>query len=234
MPRFRPVVAGVHALVSLPVGVHVHLLRHGGDLALVDTGYRGAAGGILAALEALGHGPRDLAHILVTHYHTDHTGSLAALSAATGARVYMSAREAPVVRSGGRWPPLEPHGLLGRVMLPLLAFDPHRADPAPVHHELQGGETLPLAGGVRVLPTPGHTAGHCSFLWGGAGGVLFTGDAASHLPGGPGLALFNEDNARAGESFRGLGRENFETACFGHGPPLVKDAAAAFRRAARD
>lgn len=60
---------------------------HRGDVAVVDPG---DAGPVLAALEAEG---LRLTAILATHHHPDHTGGIAALVAATGARALGPGRE---------------------------------------------------------------------------------------------------------------------------------------------
>ena len=37
-------------------------------------------------------------------------------------------------------------------------------EPVPVDEELTDGQLLPVAGGLRVVHTPGHSPGHASFL----------------------------------------------------------------------
>ena len=50
----------------------------------------------------------------------------------------------------------------------------------PVVEELVDGQVLDVAGGLRVLHTPGHTPGHVSLLH-EASGVLITGDAIFNM-----------------------------------------------------
>ena len=62
--------------------------------------------------------------------------------------------------------------------------------------------------------------------------LLFAGDAAVNAfglgpPSGP-LGLFNEDRAQAKQSFRKLAALDFDVPCFGHGPPLDREASLAF------
>ncbi|MFD1734272.1 MBL fold metallo-hydrolase [Deinococcus malanensis] len=80
-------VPGLHQL-SLGI-VNVFLLEHDSSLVLIDTGVAGSEDVILNAVRTLGHTPTDVHHIIVTHFHPDHSGSLAALKVVTGARVYM-------------------------------------------------------------------------------------------------------------------------------------------------
>ena len=77
-------------------------------LTLVDTGVPGSADKIVAAIRQLGKQPSDVRHILVTHAHPDHIGSLAVLKQATGARVYAHPLDAPIIRSGSGFRPLKP------------------------------------------------------------------------------------------------------------------------------
>ena len=60
------------------------------------------------------------------------------------------------------------------------------SDPLPnpsqnQRHSLPG-DTLPIAGGFDIIPTPGHCAGQVALLW-RAGRMLFAGDAASNVLG---------------------------------------------------
>jgi glyoxylase-like metal-dependent hydrolase (beta-lactamase superfamily II) len=59
--------------------------------------------------------------------------------------------------------------------------------------------------------------------------ILFTGDAAASV-GNPIIGVFNVDPAQAKDSFRRMSSLDFETAAFGHGPPIAAGAAEAFRK----
>ena len=66
---------------------------------LVDTGLPGNAPKILAAMQAEGYKPWDLALIIITHVHTDHFGSAAALAGATVRRcLSTAAKQMPLPR----------------------------------------------------------------------------------------------------------------------------------------
>jgi hydroxyacylglutathione hydrolase len=110
--------------------------------------------------------------ILVTHCHWDHLLGVADLAEDTGAPVYMSATEAPVLESpdtvyAGNAPPIRPHSPEVR---------------------LEGDETLELAGlTFETIRIPGHSPGHLAFHADGAllsGDVLFAGSVGrADLPG---------------------------------------------------
>jgi glyoxylase-like metal-dependent hydrolase (beta-lactamase superfamily II) len=176
--------------------------------------------------------------IVITHHHSDHTGSLNDMVRLTNATVYVHPADAPVVR--GDRPPPGPNRakLSGRTLGPLIMkLKSSRADPAVVDHELVDGQDLDIAGGIRVLHTPGHTAGQTSLLWNRHGGVLIAGDAAGARgnrvapPVGAVFGMFTEDIEEAKRSFRKLADLEFEVAVFGHGNPIRERASEVFRGA---
>ena len=95
--------------------------------------------------------------------------------------------------------------------------------------DVAAGETIPVAGGIQAVGTPGHTLGHLAFLWPEDGGVLFVGDAANNV-GGLQLSPIYEDLIVGRASLRALAQLDFETACFAHGAPIVGGADQEFRR----
>ncbi|MQA86666.1 MAG: MBL fold metallo-hydrolase [Streptosporangiales bacterium] len=77
-----------------------------------------------------------------------------------------------------------------------------------------------------VVDAPGHTAGSIA-LYLAEPRVLFTGDAVARSPQGQVmLGVFNVDPSEAAASFKRLATLDTEIACFGHGEPLTRDAAA--------
>jgi hydroxyacylglutathione hydrolase len=148
------------------------LRRDGGERALVvDPGEEAPM--ILGALDDLGV---KVDAILVTHCHFDHVGAVAPVARATGAPVYVSAIERPV---------------LADIMsyVPFAGFGPYESWEA--EHTLNGGEKLELAGfEIDVLFTPGHSPGHLTFSIPDeraifSGDVLFQGSVGRvDLPGG--------------------------------------------------
>lgn len=148
------------------------LRRDGSDRALVvDPGEE--AERILAAVEEMGV---SVEAILVTHCHFDHVGAVAPVARATGAPVYVSEIERPV---------------LADIMsyVPFAGFGPYESYEAD--HTLKGGEKLELAGmEIDVLFTPGHSPGHLTYSIPAeraifSGDVLFQGSVGRvDLPGG--------------------------------------------------
>ena len=230
------IVPGLHRL--LKGYVNAYAIEHEDGFTLVDTGLPQRAPRIAARLRELDRSLSDVRTILITHHHSDHTGSLNDIVRLTGAIVYVHPADAPVVR-GVRPPPgPNPTKLLGRTLGPLIMkLKSSRADPAGVDHELLDGQELDVAGGIRVLHAPGHTAGQTSFLWNRHGGVLIAGDAAGARgnrvapPVGVVFGMFTEDIDEAKRSFHGLANLEFEVAVFGHGNPITERASEVFRGA---
>jgi glyoxylase-like metal-dependent hydrolase (beta-lactamase superfamily II) len=228
------IVPGLHRI--LKGYVNAYAIEDDDGLVLVDTGLPQRAPRVIAAARELGHSPNDVKAILVTHHHSDHMGSLDDLLRLTEATVYVHRADAPIVR-GHRPPPGPNHAkVAGRTLGPLIMrLSSSRADPAKVDHELVDGQDLDLAGGVRAIHTPGHTAGQTSFLWNRHGGVLLAGDAAGARgrrvspPVGILFGMFTEDISEANRSFRKLADLEFEVAVFGHGNPIRERASDAFR-----
>ena len=213
--------------------VNAFLLAEEEGITLIDSGLPNRKATILGALNRMGRQPQDLKHIAVTHHHVDHTGSLTALAEASGAKVYVHPLDAPIVRGEKAAPGPNPKSILGKVLGPVIARLPgSKLQPAKVHREVQDGEELPVAGGLKAIHTPGHTAGHLAYLMPGHGGVLFGGDAAGNVFGrlGPPLGMFTEDMKQAKASLRKLAELEFDVACFGHGRVLKGKAKTTFRR----
>ncbi len=217
--------------ISLGI-VNAFLLESNDDLVLIDTGTPGSADKILGAVRALGKRPSDIKQILITHLHADHTGSLAALKTATSAPVYMHPVDAALVRIGIAGRPMKPApGVMPRLMVTML-----RLRGAPVveavetDHEVNDGDTLPIAGGIEVIHTPGHSAGQVAFLWPQNGGVLFAGDVAGNVGNKLGISIVYEDMPLGMKSLERLSRMPFATAIFGHGGPIVNAASEQFHQ----
>jgi hydroxyacylglutathione hydrolase len=159
-------------LLPLPAFADNYIwLVHDGRRALVVD--PGDAQPVFEALQRLG---LQLDTILVTHHHADHTGGVAALREATGARVYGPARETipePVQRLNG-------------------------GD----HIAIDGVGALQF----EVIDVPGHTAGHIAYYCADfagdtpvvfCGDTLFSGGCGRLFEGTPAQMLANRSDALA-------------------------------------
>ncbi len=136
-----------------------YLLVSGNSLTLVDTGTARMGQAILRYVQQIGHAPRDITRILLTHRHFDHMGSAAELHAATNATVWAHPLDIPQIDGHERNRP--PKGMIGVVMnamLPLIS----PFHPCPVGATLSDGQRIDLGGDLGTLQvslTPGHTMG---------------------------------------------------------------------------
>lgn len=188
-------------------------------LTLIDTGFPGSSARITDFIRSLGRSVEEIGLIIVTHHHFDHAGGLAELRKLTRAKV--AAHRADI---GDIEEPLSYPGIMRRLLrIPLLSalrsvfFIRDNDDDI----KLVGGEILEPLGGLRVVHTPGHTAGSIS-LFSPANKLLIVGDALNKrhwLP--PKKA--SADLAQALTSIEKMSRLDFEILCFGHGQPLTGD-----------
>jgi N-acyl homoserine lactone hydrolase len=145
-------------------------------MSLFFRGLRPAGEPFDAQLRQLGIEPADVRTVVMTHLHVDHTSGLRLLP---NAELVCSEREWAAA-TGGRLPSLQGYV---RGHLPDAARV-RRVDPTagPAVEPFGGALDLLGDGSVRLLSTPGHTAGHVSLLVEGAGPagepVLLVGDAA--------------------------------------------------------
>jgi glyoxylase-like metal-dependent hydrolase (beta-lactamase superfamily II) len=192
-------------------------------VVLVDAGMEADGSDMLRGLEALGARSADIRAILLTHWHNDHSSGAEALREASGARVYHHALEAPNFERSAvgplrrRFADLLPeHGPLSALKA-LVGQSPPRAIRGATR--LSGGETI--EGRFQVLHTPGHSAGHVSFLY-LPGRVLFAGDALAVC--GERLwflsRFLTEDRPRARASMRAVASIDAAAICPGHRGPL--------------
>lgn len=219
----------VPGLYAIPIGGVNAFLIDSDELTLVDTGVMNSADKILEAVQAVGRKTSDLRHILVTHCHPDHAGSLAELKKRTRALAYMHPIDAAITRIGKLTQDLKPSPGMEDIFHQFIWFGDAEYDAAEVEHEVHDGEELPIAGGIRAIHVPGHSAGQLAFLWGEHSGVLFVADAASNMM-GLGYSLGYQDFEQGKHDLMKLAALDFDVACFGHGEAIVPGASDQFKQ----
>lgn len=202
-------------------------LEDDGSVTLVDTGLRFAPSRIVAALASIGRRPQDVARIVLTHAHVDHAGGARRMLEETGLPgVAIHADDADFLRTGTA-PPTDatlPGGQLFARM-PSGGFKS-----ASVAQVLRDGDVLPVAGGIQVIHTPGHTPGHVSLLH-PASGVLITGDSLFNVRSrlSWSVSLFCTSFAQAKASAQRLADLDYSVVAFMHGPELSSGGREAVR-----
>ena len=188
--------------VNGPRGIVKSFLVCGDDrLILVDTGFSDAdADIIMDAIKDMDHKHEDLKLCILTHRHGDHTGGLKKLKKTLKFQVMAHELDMPAIQK-------------------TTGYD--------VEHVVRGGERLPDCGGINVLHTPGHTAGHISLHLPRIK-TLIAGDAivsaGEHLVVSP--AYLSSDPEAANESVKRLIAMNLdlERLLVGHGDDIYEDA----------
>ena len=195
---------------------------------LVDAGLPDQTDAIGAALGEAGIGVRDLRRIIFTHQDLDHVGSGAAFVRQSGAQVLAHPADAPYIEGRLRRLKPTPEMLEQR---PQMREVLERLEPVGVDEQLENGTRLELAGGTRVVFTPGHTPGHIS-LYLERSKLLISGDALTaeggYLNGPNPWATL--DMRTAVESLRRLADLDISTIVCYHGGVVSEDANGQLRR----
>ncbi len=174
--------------------VSAYLLVRGSEAAVVDTGVDGSVDEIQGALDAASVGWDAVGHVILTHHHPDHVGSLSAvLDAATGATAYAGEPDIAQITS-----------------------------PRPLRAVGDGDEVFGLQVIATPGHTPGHIAvldPASSLLV--AGDALNREGGSAVVGANPD---FSDDMAQATESVKKLAGLSIDAILFGHGDPIDSGA----------
>ena len=216
------IVPGIHK-VDGTWGGNVYLLAGSDSLTLVDAALPFNAGKIRRYIESIGRTLSDVRQVVLTHSHPDHTGSLRSLFGGSDVPALVHKAD---TRSGGlgRWLHYPGQLLSLPGNLPLLSR-------IPADGLLEDGVELSVLDGIKVLHTPGHTPGSVCLL-DEKRGVLIAGDMlisdgrSFHRP----VQFPGTDFRAYRKSIERIAALDFDTACVGHGNPVVGGAKAALER----
>ena len=171
--------------------VSAYVLARGGEAAIVDTGVAGSEAAIEASLTALNLGWNDVGHVIVTHLHNDHQGSLpAVLDLAPDATAYAGQEDIPEIQSPRRITAVGD----GDTVFDLTIIE------TPGH----------TPGHISVLDPAGT-----GLL---VAGDALNGQDGEVIGANP---QFTSDIPTADDSVRRLGQFTYDTVVFGHGEPVV-------------
>jgi len=143
--------------------VSAYIVVRGAEVAVVDTGVAGSENAIEAALATADMGWDSVAHVILTHHHPDHVGSMpAVLTAAPGATAYVGEadldsvsgpRELVAVRDGDDVFGLSVIGTPGHTAGHISLWDPAAS-------VLIAGDALNGADGGVAGPNPQFSENH--------------------------------------------------------------------------
>lgn len=162
--------------------VNCYLVRSSDGLTLFDAGLPGTRPVLRSLLRHLGATESDIDAVVLTHGHFDHVGMAKKLRG-EGADVLVHPRDAHLARHPYSYRPATPR-------VPYLLSHP-RGIPVISRMAMKGalgvrgvealgrvfdGHPVDAPGAPVTLWTPGHTGGHCAYLF-ADDGVLISGDA---------------------------------------------------------
>lgn len=193
-------------------GSYVYLIK-GEETVLIDTGLSFKRKGILKEIESLGVALTDIKHILITHHDIDHIGNLFLLQQLTGAKVWASREDIPIIYGDVDRSSFKKYlKYLFKVKIP-ENINPYIP-----------GESV---NGIEIIPTPGHTPGHVSLLY---QDVLFLGDILENKHGTlrPYPKAWNWNNEVMLESIKKIAPISAKWFCPAHGMPARANGSALF------
>lgn len=179
----RQVAPGVHRIHSHAV-VNWYLVEDAGRLAMIDAGLPPDWETLERVVRSLGRTTADLAAVVLTHAHVDHTGIAERARADAGATVYLpdGDRELAAHQLRASKSSRNPLRYLGKpatrsLYMKMLRTGALRSQPIRAFQTYADGDTLGAVPGSPVaVGTPGHTDGHTALHFPDRD-LLFTGDA---------------------------------------------------------
>jgi glyoxylase-like metal-dependent hydrolase (beta-lactamase superfamily II) len=149
--------------------------------AIVETGPTTSFEPVSDGLRALGIGPDELAHVIVTHIHLDHAGGVGRIAERyPKAAVWVHERGARHLADPSRLVDSAARIYGPEVLHPL--FGPVEPVPPQRIRSVAGGEQIHLGDRrLEVLATPGHAKHHIALV-DSTTGAVFTGDALGIHP----------------------------------------------------
>jgi glyoxylase-like metal-dependent hydrolase (beta-lactamase superfamily II) len=223
--------------------VNWYLVEAADGLTIVDAGVPRSWDSLLRVLGEIGRDAAEIRALVLTHAHFDHVGFAERARTELGIPVYVHENDVPLARkplqytherARSRYLLTKPRGLPH-----VLGFLAARAFWPPPLHEARpfsSGE-LDVPGSPRVIPTPGHTVGHCALHFPDRDAVIvgdaivmldpYTGAKGPRIVAGAATA----DSEWALRSLDALEAVEASTVLTGHGEPWRGGTAEAVRLA---
>jgi glyoxylase-like metal-dependent hydrolase (beta-lactamase superfamily II) len=242
----RDVAPGIHRIEHS--FTNLYLVEDGDALTLVDAGVPSTWDVLHDALRELGRRPDQIRALVLTHAHFDHIGCAERARRELRIPVHVHGKDVRLTREP-RYYAKERSPVVYALTHPqaapfVVAFLKNRAWwPAPVEEVESYGDDageLDVPGRPRVVPTPGHTEGHCALHFPDRDAVI-AGDAivtVNPYTAGRGPQIVarcaNVNSWQALASLDAIAATGARTVLVGHGEPFREGAAeaAALARAA--
>jgi glyoxylase-like metal-dependent hydrolase (beta-lactamase superfamily II) len=175
------VAEGIHRIEH--ACTNCYLVEDGGGLLLVDAGLPGTRRVFLSALGVLGRSVDDVRAVVLTHGHFDHLGFAEQLRVQRGVPVYGHPDDAYIASHPYRYqrertPLLYPvrYPKAVPVLARMTAAGALKVRGVKFLEPLTSESAAALPGHPVLIPSPGHTRGHCA-LYFPERGALISGDA---------------------------------------------------------
>jgi glyoxylase-like metal-dependent hydrolase (beta-lactamase superfamily II) len=241
----RDVAPGIHRIEDAFTNWYL-VEGEGDEVTIVDAGVRSSWNSLGAALTQIGKTADDVAAVVLTHAHFDHIGFAERARKELGVEVWVHEDDVPLTKHPLQYSHERSRlGYLARpqampIVLALLRGGAFWPTPVASVRRYADAGVLPLPGGARIVPTPGHTLGHCSFhlperdalIAGDAIVTLdpYTGTTGPRIVAGAATADFD----RALASLDGLAETEASIVLTGHGPAWRDGGVASAVAAARE
>jgi glyoxylase-like metal-dependent hydrolase (beta-lactamase superfamily II) len=220
--------------------VNWYLVEDGAQVTVVDTGHPASWKSLHAALDRIGRRPADVAAVVLTHAHFDHMGFAERARRELAVPVLAHEQELSVVSHPWRYdhersrlPYFVRHPSFVKMFTAMGAAGALWVKGTEHAQAYESGATLDVPGRPQVVPTPGHTHGHCSLHFPDRGAVIagdaivtlnpYTGSRGPQIVAGAATG----DSRQALASLDGLAATGAQTVLPGHGPVWREGAARA-------
>jgi len=199
-----------------------YIVKNGDSYVLIDTSMNTDGKDTFYALDQLGVPVSAVSHILLTHWHNDHSAAMQSIIELSGCRVYCHKSDQNQILDG------MPNSFKQRVssvipeysFMVLLKGLVQDSVPKPITAD---SLTNDLPAGFIAIHTPGHTDGHMAYFF-EKSQVLFAGDALASV--GNKIRLMARpvtlDVEKARASAIACLELDFKVFCPGHRRPLLK------------
>jgi len=220
-----------------------YLLEEDGRLTIVDAGVPTSWESLHKALGQLGRRAEEIEAVVLTHAHFDHVGFAERARTELGVPVWVHENDAPLARHpmqyGHERSRLRYLATQPRALPIVAALARNRAFFPPGVREVRTytDGPLPVPGSPEVVPTPGHTLGHCALNLPDRGAVIagdavvmldpYTGRRGPRIVAGAATA----DSPRNLACLDALAATGAQTVLTGHGDPWRDGAEEAVTRA---